>query len=183
MSNINFSHTSVLLFECIEALNIRDGYTYIDCTAGGGGHSFEIAKRLGDNGRLIAIDQDEDAIKAATARLSGYLDKVTFVNDNFSTLGEVLRELDIKNLGGVLADLGAIVGEGIAGGIRKTVSDGSARVVGVRLGDTALWRENSAIRDKLPEDTVICLMMPTVLGNASDSSYQNAVDYVKALLN
>ena len=47
MTNINFSHTSVLLYECIEALNIRDGYTYVDCTAGGGGHSFEIDKRMG----------------------------------------------------------------------------------------------------------------------------------------
>lgn len=72
--------------------------------------------------------------------------------------------------GGVLADLSAIVG-------------GSAQILGVVLRETSLWRENSAIRDKLPEDTVICLMMPTVLGNASDSSYQNAVDYVKALLN
>lgn len=89
---------------------------------------------------------------------------------------------ELSARGGVLADLGAIVGEGIAGGIRKTVSDGSARVVGVRLGDTALWRENSAIRDKLPEDTVICLMMPTVLGDANDDSYQHAIDYVKALL-
>ena len=84
--------------------------------------------------------------------------------------------------GGVLADLGAIVSEDIAGGIRKTVSDGSARFVGVRLGDTALWRENSAIRDKLPEDTVICLMMPTVLGDTDDSGYQHAIDYVKSLL-
>ena len=72
--------------------------------------------------------------------------------------------------GGVLADLSAILG-------------GSAQILGVALRETSLWRENSAIRDKLPEDTVICLMMPTVLGNASDSSYQNAVDYVKALLN
>ena len=80
MSDIPFSHTSVLLFECIEALNIRDGYTYIDCTAGGGGHSLEIAKRLGKNSRLICFDRDKSAIKAATERLKDYLDKTTFIN-------------------------------------------------------------------------------------------------------
>ena len=96
----------MLLYECIEALNIRDGYTYVDCTTGGGGHSLEIAKRLGEGSRLICFDRDKDAIAAATKRLEGYLDKVTFVNDNFSTLGEVIREFNITNLGGVLADLG-----------------------------------------------------------------------------
>lgn len=103
---IHFSHTSVLLYECIDALNIRDGYTYVDCTAGGGGHSLEIAKRLGPNSRLICFDRDKDAIIAARARLKDYLDKVTFINENFSSLGEVIRELGITNLGGVLADLG-----------------------------------------------------------------------------
>ena len=104
--DIQFSHVSVLLYECIEALNIRDGYTYIDCTAGGGGHSLEIAKRMGPNSRLICFDRDKNAIAAATKRLDGYLDRVTFVNDNFSSLGEVIREMKIDNLGGVLADLG-----------------------------------------------------------------------------
>ena len=104
--DIQFSHVSVLLYECIEALNIRDGYTYIDCTAGGGGHSLEIAKRMGPNSRLICFDRDKNAISAATKRLEGYLDRVTFVNDNFSSLGEVIREMKIDNLGGVLADLG-----------------------------------------------------------------------------
>lgn len=103
---ISFSHTSVLLNECIEALNIRDGYTYIDCTAGGGGHSLEIAKRLGKNSKLICFDRDKDAIAAATERLKDYLDKVTFVNENFSSLQEVIKDLNINNLGGVLADLG-----------------------------------------------------------------------------
>ena len=106
MASIEFSHTSVLLNECIEALNIRDGFTYVDCTAGGGGHSLEIAKRLGPNSRLIAFDRDKNAIEAATERLKDYLDKVTFVNDNFSSLGEVLDRMQINNLGGVLADLG-----------------------------------------------------------------------------
>ena len=106
MSSINFSHTSVLLFECIEALNIRDGYTYIDCTAGGGGHSLEIAKRMGKNSRLICFDRDKNAIAAASERLKGFKDQVTFINDNFSSIGKVIKELGIDNLGGVLADLG-----------------------------------------------------------------------------
>ena len=104
--DIVFSHASVLLNECIEALNIRDGFTYVDCTAGGGGHSLEIAKRLGPNSRLICFDRDKDAIKAATNRLKDYLDKVTFVNDNFSSLDSIVKEFKITNLGGVLADLG-----------------------------------------------------------------------------
>ena len=102
----NFSHVSVLLFECIEALNIRDGYTYVDCTTGGGGHSLEIAKRLGPNSRLICFDRDKDAIAAAKERLKDYLDKITFVNDNFSGLEKVVEDYKIDNLGGVLADLG-----------------------------------------------------------------------------
>ncbi len=103
---IAFSHTSVLLFECIDALNIRDGFTYVDCTTGAGGHSLEIAKRLGENSRLICFDQDENAINAARERLHDYLDKITFINENFQNLERVLRELKIDNLAGVLADLG-----------------------------------------------------------------------------
>ncbi|MBO7170566.1 MAG: 16S rRNA (cytosine(1402)-N(4))-methyltransferase RsmH [Clostridia bacterium] len=101
-----FSHYSVLLHECIDALHIRDGYTYVDCTTGGGGHSLEIAKRLGPNSRLLCFDRDSDAIAAATQRLEAYRDKITFVHENFSRLGEVLDEMGIQNLGGVLADLG-----------------------------------------------------------------------------
>ena len=106
METIVFSHYSVLLNECIEALNIRDGYTYVDCTTGGGGHSLEIAKRLGPNAKLLCFDRDEDAIRAASLRLAPYQDKITFVHENFSMLGEVLERMNIKNLGGVLADLG-----------------------------------------------------------------------------
>jgi len=106
MPELNFSHTSVLLYECIEALNIRDGYTYIDCTAGGGGHSLEIAKRMGPESRLICFDRDKNAIAAASQRLADFRDRVTFINDNFSSLDRLLNELNIKNLGGVLADLG-----------------------------------------------------------------------------
>lgn len=106
MSNLPFSHVSVLLYECIEALDIKDGLTYVDCTTGGGGHSLEIARRMGPNSRLICFDRDKNAIAAATERLHDYLDRITFINDNFSSLGEVLRRLEINNLGGVLADLG-----------------------------------------------------------------------------
>ncbi len=106
MASIPFSHVSVLLGECIDALNIRDGYTYVDCTTGGGGHSLEIAKRLGNNSRLICFDRDENAIAAAKVRLKDYLDKITFINTNFSDLDRVLNDLHIDNLGGVLADLG-----------------------------------------------------------------------------
>ncbi len=106
MSNLPFSHVSVLLYECIEALDIKDGLTYVDCTTGGGGHSLEIARRMGPNSRLICFDRDKNAIAAATERLHDYLDRITFINDNFSSLAEVLRRLEINNLGGVLADLG-----------------------------------------------------------------------------
>ena len=106
MAEINFSHKSVLLFECIEALNIRNGYTYVDCTTGGGGHSLEIAKRMGKDSKLICFDQDTDAIKAAKERLIEFSDRITFVNENFSSLGSVLEDLNVDNLGGVLADLG-----------------------------------------------------------------------------
>ena len=103
---INFSHRSVLLDECIEALNIKPDGIYVDGTAGGGGHSLEIAKRMGKNSRLICFDRDKNAIKAATERLHDYLDRVTFINENFENLGKTLSDLQIDNLGGVLADLG-----------------------------------------------------------------------------
>ncbi len=106
MEEVNFSHKSVLLFECIDALNIRNGYTYVDCTTGGGGHSLEIAKRMGPDSRLICFDQDTDAIAAAKKRLADFSDRIIFVNENFSALGSVLTDLKIDNLGGVLADLG-----------------------------------------------------------------------------
>lgn len=103
---INFSHRSVLLDECIESLNIRPDGIYVDGTAGGGGHSLEIVKRLTGGGRLIAIDRDDAAIAAATERLSGYLDRVTFVRNNFSSAAEVCRELGIDAIDGILLDLG-----------------------------------------------------------------------------
>lgn len=106
MEEIKFSHVSVLLRECIEALNIKPNGIYVDCTAGGGGHSLEIVKRLTDGGRLIAIDRDEDALRAAGARLADYADRVTFVHSNYAMLQSVLADLGIPKVDGVLADLG-----------------------------------------------------------------------------
>ena len=106
MEEIKFSHVSVLLRECIEHLNIKPDGIYVDCTAGGGGHSLEIVKRLTDGGRLIAIDRDEDALRAAGARLADYADRVTFVHSNYAALQSVLADLGISQVDGVLADLG-----------------------------------------------------------------------------
>ena len=103
---INFSHRSVLLDECIESLNIKPDGIYVDGTAGGGGHSLEIVKRLTNGGRLIAIDRDDAAIAAATDRLFEYLDRVTFVRNNFSSAADVCRELGIEKIDGILLDLG-----------------------------------------------------------------------------
>ena len=77
-----FNHFSVMLGECIEALNIKPDGTYVDCTLGGGGHSEQIAKRL-SGGRLICIDRDDDAIEAAKQRPPPYADRITFATANF----------------------------------------------------------------------------------------------------
>ena len=106
MKETTFLHKSVLLNECIDSLNIRNGLTYVDCTTGGGGHSLEIAKKMGPDSRLICFDRDKDAINASKERLKDHLDRITFINDNFSSLDRVLEDLKITNLGGVLADLG-----------------------------------------------------------------------------
>lgn len=106
MTDVPFSHTSVLFDACMDALHLRDGYTYVDCTTGAGGHSFGIAARMGKNSRLLCFDQDRDAIAAARTRLSPFAHQVTFIEENFSELGAVLEEYHIENLGGVLADLG-----------------------------------------------------------------------------
>lgn len=100
-----FVHRSVLLDECMDALAIRPDGVYIDGTAGGGGHSFAIASRL-TTGRLIAIDQDEDAIRAATARLAPLGERATVVRSNFEHLDEVCDSLGIDKIDGLLLDLG-----------------------------------------------------------------------------
>ncbi|WP_026476366.1 16S rRNA (cytosine(1402)-N(4))-methyltransferase RsmH [Alkaliphilus transvaalensis] len=103
---MNFKHVSVLLEECIENLNIKGDGIYVDGTLGGGGHSSHIVQQLNDHGLLIGIDQDENAIKAATEKLQGHLHKVKLVRNNFRNLEGVLEELDIKGIDGILLDLG-----------------------------------------------------------------------------
>ena len=100
-----FSHFSVLLNECIENLNINPNGIYVDGTAGGAGHSSQIAKRL-EGGLLIPIDQDEDAIKVVTERLAPYGERVQVVRDNFSNIKNVLDNLGIEKIDGLLLDLG-----------------------------------------------------------------------------
>lgn len=100
---MEFSHISVLLWECIEGLDIRPDGIYVDCTTGGGGHSLEIIKRL-SGGKLVCFDQDKEAIEAATKRMAGY--NPIFVNRNFCQLDNALDQLGIDKVNGVLMDLG-----------------------------------------------------------------------------
>ena len=103
---MEFKHKSVLLFETIDNLNIKPDGIYVDGTLGGGGHSFQILKQLGDGGRLIGIDQDEDALKAAGERLAIFEDKVTTVRSNYCHMKQVLHDLGIEKVSGIVLDLG-----------------------------------------------------------------------------
>ena len=103
---MEFHHVSVLLNECIEGLKIKENGIYVDGTLGGGGHSLEIVKRLGESGRLIGIDQDTDALKAAGERLKDYSDKVTYVHSNFENVRQALNDLGIEKADGFLIDIG-----------------------------------------------------------------------------
>ena len=103
---MDFAHVSVLLKECIDWLVTDPDGVYVDCTLGGAGHSVEIAKRLSDKGRLVGIDQDEDALDAASERLKDARCKVDIVKSNFKDLTGVLRRLEIKEVTGILFDLG-----------------------------------------------------------------------------
>lgn len=103
---MEFAHRSVLLEETIEYLNIRPDGIYVDGTLGGAGHSSEICKQLSDSGRLIGIDQDEDAIRAATKRLEPYKEKVTIIRDNYCNMKTRLEEIGIQGVNGILLDLG-----------------------------------------------------------------------------
>ena len=103
---MEYKHKSVLLYETVDELNIKPDGIYVDGTLGGGGHSYEIAGRLSDGGRLIGIDQDEDAIKAASKRLEPYMDRVTIVRNNYCNMDKVLDELGIDKVDGIMLDLG-----------------------------------------------------------------------------
>lgn len=102
---MEFKHVSVLLDECLEGLNIKENGIYVDCTLGGAGHSKEIVKRLSKEGRLIGIDQDKDALKAAGERLKEF-PNVTLVHSNFYEINKILEELNIDKVDGILMDLG-----------------------------------------------------------------------------
>ena len=103
---MEFKHKSVLLEETIENLNIKPDGIYVDGTLGGGGHSYHIAEQLSSNGRLIGIDQDADAIAAATKRLEPFSDRVTIVRNNYCNFEQVLKELSIDKVDGIVLDLG-----------------------------------------------------------------------------
>lgn len=102
---MEFKHKSVLLNECIEGLNIKKEGIYVDGTLGGGGHSYEILRKLSPNGRLIGIDRDKDALNAASKKLNEF-NNFTTVHDNHANILEILKKLGIQGVDGILLDLG-----------------------------------------------------------------------------
>ena len=103
---MEFNHYSVLLNETIENLNIKPDGIYVDGTLGGGGHAYQVCKQLSAEGRFIGIDQDADAICAAGERLSEFKDIVTIVRSNYSNMRQVLNDLGIEKVDGIVLDLG-----------------------------------------------------------------------------
>ena len=103
---MEFNHVSVLLHEAVDELQVKPSGIYVDGTLGGGGHSYEICKRLDSEGRLIGIDQDAEALEAAQKRLGEFKDRITLVKSNYERTGEVLRELGIEKVDGIILDLG-----------------------------------------------------------------------------
>lgn len=103
---MEFNHEPVLLKETIDALNIKENGIYVDCTVGGAGHSIEILRHMGPNGKLVAIDQDQDALIHATEVLKEYKNRVFFIKCNYAYLGKILDELGIDFVDGVLMDIG-----------------------------------------------------------------------------
>lgn len=101
-----FAHRSVLLEETVDSLNICPDGIYVDGTLGGGGHAFAVASRLGAGGRLVGIDQDGDAIAAASERLASFGERVTIVRNNYEQIGQVLDGLGISQVNGIYLDLG-----------------------------------------------------------------------------
>ena len=103
---MDFKHVSVLLNETIDGLNINPDGIYVDGTLGGGGHSYEICKRLSGKGRLIGIDQDGEALEAARERLKEFEDKITLVRSNYCEIDTILKDLGIEKVDGIVLDLG-----------------------------------------------------------------------------
>ncbi len=106
MKAMEFEHRTVLLDRTIEYLKVVPGGVYVDCTLGGGGHSLEILKRLGEKGRLIGIDRDQNAIKAAGERLASFSDKAVLVHGNFRDIRRIVHGIGITAVDGVVMDLG-----------------------------------------------------------------------------
>lgn len=106
MGETSFNHISVLLKETVDGLNVRPGKVYMDGTLGYGGHAEEVLRRLGGTGRVIGIDQDEDAIAAAGRRLESYKDQLTIVRSNYVDFRQVLDQLEISQVDGIMLDLG-----------------------------------------------------------------------------
>ena len=102
---VEFSHLSVMPNECIEGLNIKPDGVYVDATTGGGGHSYLIAQRLSEKGRLICFDRDDDALAAAGKRLAEF-SNITFVKSNFENIYDVLHSMGVTEIDGILFDLG-----------------------------------------------------------------------------
>ena len=100
---MEFSHVSVMLNKAVDGLNVKADGFYVDCTTGGGGHSYEIASKLSQNGRLFCFDRDPEAIEAAKKRLDPFADRITFVNRNFCEVGEALEGIELD---GAIIDLG-----------------------------------------------------------------------------
>ncbi len=103
---MEFNHTSVLLEETVNGLNIKPDGIYVDGTLGGGGHAYEVCKQLSQMGRFIGIDQDEAAIEAAGSRLRDFGEKVTIVRSNYCDMKSRLRELGIDKVDGIVLDWG-----------------------------------------------------------------------------
>lgn len=103
---MEFKHVSVLLSKTIDSLNVKPDGIYVDGTLGGGGHSFEVLKQLGEHGRLIGIDQDEEAIEAASKKLTQFADKVNCIRNNYSNFLTVINEQGIQKVDGIILDLG-----------------------------------------------------------------------------
>ena len=101
-----FKHTSVLLHETVDGLNVRPDGIYVDGTLGGGGHAFEVCTRLGDKGRFIGIDQDAAAIEAAGKRLEGFGEKVTIIRSNYRDMKPQLQNIGVDKVDGIVIDLG-----------------------------------------------------------------------------
>lgn len=103
---MDFKHVSVLLDETIDGLNINPDGIYVDGTLGGGGHSYQICKRLSSKGRLIGIDQDGDALEAARERLKEFEDRITLVRSNYCEIDTILQDLGVTKVDGIILDLG-----------------------------------------------------------------------------